>query len=1056
MPKNVFQINDFSGGLNNASSHRNIEDNQFVRLEGFSIGSKGILKTAGRGRLATQDVQEPYPTAYAANQSAGNNTFAFSTDRHYNGRQLDGNYISGEQWLAHADHQGTNKVHIFGRYNGGYTVISNITAAADAVITCGTHSLTTNSYVRFTDIVGNMGTDLLNNTIHKVKSTADSTHFTIEEDTQGKTYSSAGVAKGGQPGYVHATDKPQPVDGGNVQGQVEYTMVDGALRMSDANFGYTDETSKWWGYIERTLFKNTSTTDAVVAEWYAEEAECGKPAASTFKLAEGIGSTGGATYSYDPAMTGGTSSTDYFVVDEDTMDGTLTSNPTIKQINVTVEVTDESGTGVFTGVQVQVGITDDGSSGGSATFDGSNYETWTLSDRGSKTYNLTWWGAWEIPESTGDDGILSKLTVPATVDSGIIVDVTQIQLLTQTGTWANHADLGGNNIHVGFNEDTVTGSYGWGSDWEVGVSLLYDYPRRQESLVTLCTNETMGGDSFVTLTEGKAPNIPIFIKYDNDSGTSSLNWRKRVTGCKMYMRELKTPASSDRSEWYPQLECDFIDGTVKALESGHTKTAIYDSTNSQYIFSMENGFLIRPHRRSSYEIDSGVPDDEIATMVRYKTAVVANRRLYVGNILYPVSGGGIEALGDTMIKSVVNSFDILPLSNKIDVAIRDGDDIVKLMEYADRILQFKRQTLYIVNIAQDNEFLEATYSNKGIHAKSSATKTDYGIAWVNKHGCFLYNGRSIVDLTVDRKGQKVIDPEGWKGFISTNMQYPASVGYSPKEKLLIVVGNAGELTYRHTYVYDFKMGAWSFSPYGASGTSSRMISNFVNRWDGELMYTSHGTSYIYQTDIFETNSDQDTELTFTTKDYTLGPVNKKKKVYNLWVTYKATATQTSATSLMSYAIDGSGNFTNFDTVHVAGASVSTLSETIEPLLANAVAIELDEAIADTTVVDIILDANGTKELAIGDYIKVESEIMKIVLFEGTANVRVERGSMGTTSATHADNTVVYVLRWKQARFAITAPVKCYSIQFKFHPTVASALMFSDFLVEYRPLFKETT
>ena len=302
MGKQVFQISDFSGGLNNANSHRNIENNQFVRLEGFSIGSKGILKTAGRGRLATEDVQEPYPTAVASNQSAGNNTFAFSTDRHYNGRQLHGNYVGGEQWIAHADHQGTNKVHIFGRYNGGYTVISNITAAADAVITCGSHSLTTNSYVRVTDIVGNMGTDLLNNTIHKVKSTADSTHFTIEEDTQGKTYSAGGVAKGGQPGYIHANDKPQPIDGGDVQGQVEYSFVDGALRMSNGNFKYPDTASKWWGYIERTLFKNTSTTDAVVAEWYAEEAECSKPAASTFKLAEDIGSTGGATYSYDPDM----------------------------------------------------------------------------------------------------------------------------------------------------------------------------------------------------------------------------------------------------------------------------------------------------------------------------------------------------------------------------------------------------------------------------------------------------------------------------------------------------------------------------------------------------------------------------------------------------------------------------------------------------------------------------------------------------------------------------------------------------------------------------------
>ena len=222
-----------------------------------------------------------------------------------------------------------------------------------------------------------------------------------------------------------------------------------------------------------------------------------------------------------------------------------------------------------------------------------------------------------------------------------------------------------------------------------------DKTNRQESLIRTCANETIGGAGEVTFASGKAPDIAVFINYDNDHATASNNWRKRVTGCKVYMREIKSPSSSDRSEWYPQCTCDFIKGEITAYESQHTETATYNVSGTQHIFYLANQYLIRPHKRSTYEIEVGVPEDEEVTMMRYKTSVLANRRLYVGNLYVTYPDGDTVRMGDTMIKSVVNKFDLLPLSSKIDVAIRDGDDIVRLEEYADRILQFKRKTLYI-------------------------------------------------------------------------------------------------------------------------------------------------------------------------------------------------------------------------------------------------------------------------------------------------------------------------------------------------------------------------
>ena len=46
-----------------------------------------------------------------------------------------------------------------------------------------------------------------------------------------------------------------------------------------------------------------------------------------------------------------------------------------------------------------------------------------------------------------------------------------------------------------------------------------------------------------------------------------------------------------------------------------------------------------------------------------------------------------------MVRSLPNKFDIFPISESVDVAINDGEDIIALVEFNDRILQFKDKTL---------------------------------------------------------------------------------------------------------------------------------------------------------------------------------------------------------------------------------------------------------------------------------------------------------------------------------------------------------------------------
>ncbi len=1068
MPKQVKIIDDFSGGENSFVGSRKIEDNELTKLQNLTVGASGVIRSGTVGTAAISSSVgnglDPYPTTLSTLIKDGHNLFTFSSDRHYNGKQDNGASVAGEDWVAIADSTGSNKINIFGKNNGQGLTISSITAASDAAITTSAnHNLLAGDVVRFNGMTGTMGT-LLNGTIHAVKAKSSDTVFTIEEDSSSASTAigSGGRVKGGAPGWIDAGDEPQPSDATN--SIIDFSFADGVLRASNGNYATSGQSNSWWGYIDRELFTDASITDKVIADWYPMNAECKKPNPSTFKLAETLGLVASASYSFNPALAGnGTSdSTDHDFEDEETMDtGGLSNTPTITSITVEVTIIDEEdGKALYDNVIVRVGRSvDTGSS-----FDGSNFEEWNLSGAGSGTRTLTFTGSLAIANGTAQ-GIRSELVITAAdVADSITININTITVNETSGSWSNHAGLAGNNVHVGFNEDTVSGSTGWGGNWEVGVSFMYDHPRRQESTITTCTNEATGGVGHVVLTNGKAPSIPIFIKYDNDSATSANNWNRRVTGCKLYMRELQSPRSSDSSEWFPQAECDFVDGTVTAFESGKTTTAEYNAANGQIIFFLNRENFIRPHKRSTYEIESGIPEGETVTNPRYKTSVVANRRLYVGNVMATYPDGKEEVLGDTMIKSVVDNYDVLPLKNAIDASVKDGDEIVRLMHYGDRILQYKKRTLYIINISQDKEYLESTHAQKGIPVKSAVVETDYGIAWVNQHGCYLYNGRTVVDLMVDRQGKRKFDPEAWKGSIGTAVDAPVSVGYSATGKILVVDLKANS-TSLHAYVYDFKTGAWSSNPGSmTSADSDKSRSNFVQRWDGELMYSNAGAFYLWKDEMHKGNL-----ADFTTKDYILAAPHKKVKLYNVYMTYKSTEQITTAVQKLRYAVDGTGNFNDFASCSVDSAAVTHLPSTFTALKNGGTAVLTDGTTTAAAVNDAItIDVSGAFEVELGDFISIagnNDEYMKVLEVQFTNVLRVARGHpIGGIIDSTSNDSALTVLKWKQAKFGITETVDtearngvtCNSVQVRFRPAVATGLMVQSIIFEYRPLFKENT
>jgi hypothetical protein len=315
----------------------------------------------------------------------------------------------------------------------------------------------------------------------------------------------------------------------------------------------------------------------------------------------------------------------------------------------------------------------------------------------------------------------------------------------------------------------------------------------------------------------------------------------------------------------------------KALFSDIERPVTYWAVGSApvYIFSFEDDDSLEPQFAITYESRTGISHTEKSISSKWKASCIANRRAYIGNLQIFYENGDKKIAQDKMVRSLPNKFDIFPISESVDVAINDGEEIVALVEFNDRILQFKERTLYVINASQDIEFLEDKLDYRGVTHKSSVIKTEYGIVWANKNGCFYYDGQKVNDL-LQRQGRPLIKQDVWETFIGTPL-----VGYSPKKKQIIVVDDIGTGKDGNAYIYDMITTSWVKSVGVFPDTAK---TNFVIDFNGDLIYSSHtGSDSLLKK---WTDTATQTLPKIQIKDLDFGAPSQKKSVKKVYLTYK--------------------------------------------------------------------------------------------------------------------------------------------------------------------------
>ena len=484
------------------------------------------------------------------------------------------------------------------------------------------------------------------------------------------------------------------------------------------------------------------------------------------------------------------------------------------------------------------------------------------------------------------------------------------------------------NFKVAENGTANSGTY-LGKVYEFAQSFIYD--DNQESLLRTDTDIT-SANTLTTSNDLRALDIVLYAHGP---------YPGRVTGGRLYIRQ-----SGTNEPWSLLVDIDIERGCRTGLDAQYItwSDASGDGDVPNGCFYC-TGLQSVNMQLDTYEAINGYSSEIEGIAIgaageRYKTAVIAGRRMFVANLSLMNKAGIIERFGDRIMYSEMNKFDVFPRMNFIDVSKGDAEDYVNLEFFSDRLLAFKQHTLHIINIASPSPsgwFLEQSIHHVGVSYPYSVTKTDFGVAWANQTGCHFFDGRSVIDLTQDKileVGDSLygatLSPS-WDTFVTgTSYDVKPLAMYIPKQKQLVIVKNPDHGTDAGTtngatnlcYVYDFKTRSWVFD--NSIFTEAEEITNPVVDWNNNVIYgyDVDGSNVKFK-QISHTSSTAVTS-SFITKDLDFGQPGYVKNIYKIYITYKNSSGNALADDI-SAAADGSTTFaqTGITTPHSAGSFALT-------------------------------------------------------------------------------------------------------------------------------------
>ena len=677
-----------------------------------------------------------------------------------------------------------------------------------------------------------------------------------------------------------------------------YYYVDGSLYISDAKVVDGDNSTepRKLQYVSSTRLGSSTT----VVGWYDTTMKVEVPGTSNF---ESIDSTTTGNFSSNPSNVGG-----FDVIlstDPSTVSSSYSNVTTSGAANI---VTTTNPGDTAPSPNEDIGITDKIiylTAIGAAT----NLDTDSLLNLPDENDGASDFEDGQIIFINGE--AMRIKGTPSYIDSSGTKDV--VQLVVERDVYGTGALEHGGSSEVKTQTSSTTSVTGGG--WEAGT---YEFTH---TIIDLQDNETLPQaiqSNVFNITEGSYfTKVGLSVKFEDWSS------RNNEKGVRIYTRK-----KGGNGRWILFLDVDWRRGVRSNLfEKYKDETNGFGSAVSTNFKQVKNLDIVNPSL-DTYESINGYSQDEesidFGTDGGYKAATVCARRAWVANVRK-----NDVVYDDRVYYTPVNRFGTFPDSYYLDIGISDGDAFTALHSLGNRLLAFKQKKLYVINVSSTSDagwYLEAEYEGMGCINQSSVSKTPFGVAWVNSHGVYLFDGQSMPkELTLK------LDDNLWNlGQEASNVLYNPSIGYDNKYKQLFVLqdsaitSNSNVDTEDRVFVFDFPTQSWTTRD--SIGTAD--ISNFVDSYDG-IYFFKHSDDKIHKV-----NGDTGTKtIELITKDIDFGNPGLVKKVKKVYVTvrneaYSGGTNTTHKNLVLSYAKDGTESYTDLSGQLIDSTSYKTLIYTI--------------------------------------------------------------------------------------------------------------------------------
>ena len=326
MPKQLYTLNNFSGGINSLKDPRDIASNELVQASNVSLENQGIIKSSGSSAA--------HGTAQAITSEvvSGYGLTVFDSDYQISTTTL--NFSSSVVFSCNFGSEAADANNIFstdstGTVGTGSTLTSTIADAlsvGDVININGTSTSAINGIFQVTRITGNKAfiQPQINGGLFAKDVVAGSiTKRNIGENIIALSDSATGsvdIYSANSDKWNDTSSSPEANpkvnllfedDGTSVDvtltssSKISYYVADGNLRASDANFSNHNRI-RWYGLVKRTHFKGHEEADSFF-DYYQNFNNLDAPTAGA-NSASAPG-TAGTGFSINPTMASDTNST---------------------------------------------------------------------------------------------------------------------------------------------------------------------------------------------------------------------------------------------------------------------------------------------------------------------------------------------------------------------------------------------------------------------------------------------------------------------------------------------------------------------------------------------------------------------------------------------------------------------------------------------------------------------------------------------------------------------------------------------------------------------------